>query len=171
MKQTQIKDRSITDAEILDEPSQTHPGVLARQAHQAAVEIAISPITEKPILEFPKQVAVLDDQGVYLGLTLVSAANELTSNHLPDINECDLPAGQYKWNKAKLCFERTPQASTARKVTEAHTLYAIAQGFKSLAAKGHEFPEVTKNWLSWYDTAISGELRPIFPNVAPTSNK
>lgn len=40
--------------------------------------------------------AQLDAQGVYQGMVEVEPA-QLTDRHLPTITECDLPAGEYRW--------------------------------------------------------------------------
>lgn len=41
--------------------------------------------------------AVLDERGVYLGMQDVDDPSDLTDRHLPQITQCDLPAGLYVW--------------------------------------------------------------------------
>lgn len=42
------------------------------------------------------RVALLDENGVYLGLVHVNR-EDLTALHLPQITECDLEPGKYQW--------------------------------------------------------------------------
>lgn len=41
--------------------------------------------------------ALLDAQNVYLGIVEVQK-DQLTSRHLPQVSECDLEPGRYRWN-------------------------------------------------------------------------
>lgn len=41
--------------------------------------------------------ALLDERGVFLRMDEVENLAALTDRHLPQIVECDLPAGQYLW--------------------------------------------------------------------------
>jgi hypothetical protein len=41
--------------------------------------------------------ALLDKEGVYLRIDVLSSAAEITDRHLPQITECDLPPNRYKW--------------------------------------------------------------------------
>jgi hypothetical protein len=41
--------------------------------------------------------ALLDEQGIFLGIDELTDAGQLTDQHLPGITECDLPPGRYRW--------------------------------------------------------------------------
>ena len=41
--------------------------------------------------------ALLDATGVYLQIDELASDRDLTPQHLPQITECDLPPGQYRW--------------------------------------------------------------------------
>lgn len=135
----------------------------------AAEANSVEPIIADMVSEYPKQVATIDAGGIYLGMSTINTLEEVTEYHLTDINECDLPAGQYRWDKENKRFEVVPTVAMARKVSEHHTLYAIAQGFLSLQEAGHEFPLVTKNWLTWYQEAVQGKFGPVKPIIPDNS--
>ena len=42
--------------------------------------------------------AVLDANGVFIGMEEVADPVDLTDRHLPSITECDLPPGEYAWH-------------------------------------------------------------------------
>jgi hypothetical protein len=41
--------------------------------------------------------ALLDADGVYLRMDELTDPGDLTARHLPQIQSCDLPSGQYRW--------------------------------------------------------------------------
>lgn len=41
--------------------------------------------------------ALLNEQGIFLGIDELTDAGQLTEQHLPQITECDLPPGRYRW--------------------------------------------------------------------------
>lgn len=41
--------------------------------------------------------ALLNEQGIFLKIDIVSKKAELTELHLPQITACDLPPGKYRW--------------------------------------------------------------------------
>lgn len=49
-------------------------------------------ITAQPI-----RAALLDEGGRFVRIDSLESADALTPRHLPQITECDLPAGQYLW--------------------------------------------------------------------------
>ncbi len=51
--------------------------------------------------------ALLDERGVYQRMDELEDESKLTAQHLPRITECDLPAGEYVWQPAKV-GERNP---------------------------------------------------------------
>jgi hypothetical protein len=46
--------------------------------------------------------ALLDEQGIFLGIDELTDAGQLTDRHLPLITECDLPSGRYRWVPAEV---------------------------------------------------------------------
>ncbi len=45
--------------------------------------------------------ALLDERGIYQRIDELDDEAKLTAQHLPQITECDLPAGEYAWQPAK----------------------------------------------------------------------
>lgn len=41
--------------------------------------------------------ALLDEQGIFLRIDELDDAEALTERHLPQITDCDLPPGRYRW--------------------------------------------------------------------------
>jgi hypothetical protein len=55
--------------------------------------------------------ALLDESGVFLRMDELAGEGDLTDRHLPEVTECDLPPGLYRWiPSAELA--RFPQGGT-----------------------------------------------------------
>ena len=97
--------------------------------------------------------AVIDADKVYQGMVTLTR-KELSSLHLTEIQECDLPAGKYWWDEKASCFWpiRPPEPE---KALTPNGIKAIFEGFKAIQASGLiDLPKETKRWMNWYERSI-----------------
>lgn len=99
--------------------------------------------------------AVLDDRGVYMGMMATPSRGDRTDRHLVLINECDLPAGKYRWEPAQVDenhpfggrfvpLPREQQALAGEPTVE----QALAFQMLHLSGKaGFVLPDVSLKWL------------------------
>jgi hypothetical protein len=111
---------------------------------------AIPDTPEPPVMV---RAARLDEAGVFQCVDDLPEA-ELTPLHLPQIPECDLPPGAYRWDATAATFVALPKKSAEQQMKEPSTLRAIARGFMSLQQAGHVFPDETRDWLAWYAQSV-----------------
>lgn len=105
--------------------------------------------------------AKLNDAGVFIGMDEI-LESELTSNHLPQITDCDLPVDAYRWvvDESKPeggTFVRLPKPSAERQLKEPNTMQAIYKGFVAIKASGLALPNETENWMAWFSTTIDAK--------------
>lgn len=97
--------------------------------------------------------ARIDKDGVYLGMEDVPEG-ELTAEHLPQITECDLPPGKYRWRAEAGAF--VPIDSGFRQI-EPDALAAIHAGLEAVRKSGVKLPKVTTEWLEHFKTTWDGQ--------------
>lgn len=100
--------------------------------------------------------ALIDEQNIYRGLVTVNES-EITDLHLPQIRDCDLVPGKYRWeaNAVSLPFGGTfIPIKQDRKPLPLDALGATALGFIGLAAQGSLVPQQTLEWAQRYLTTI-----------------
>lgn len=104
-------------------------------------------------VESPKTVraALLDGDGVYLGMDDIPA-DLLTDRHLPEVGDCDLPPGKYRWDADRKTF--LPLARPSRDSLPPEAVRAIALGFLALSAQGAKLPRETQDWLKEYASSF-----------------
>ena len=94
------------------------------------------------------RVALLDETDVFVGMVDLAEGGRLTSRHLPQVPECDLPPGRYKWNGK--AFEPLPAAQ----VRPADDVPSLEEVVALLILRPND-PRLTR-WAQWYRTTIEG---------------
>jgi hypothetical protein len=92
--------------------------------------------------------ALLDAAGIYLGIVEVDKT-ELTARHLPQIPECDLEPGRWRWNgkyMEPLKAAEIPPEEGAPALEE--VVYLLATGQAADAR--------VRAWTAWYAKTIDG---------------
>jgi hypothetical protein len=102
--------------------------------------------------------ARLDADGIYQGMDHLPK-DQLTPLHLPQIQDCDLPAGHARWVPDKAApyggsFHYLRRTVTKEALTDANTVRAIACGFLALQAQGFKLPSETLAWLEKYTASF-----------------
>lgn len=97
-------------------------------------------------------VAHLDAEDVYWGTAEITP-EEVTSDHVPLPNGCDLPPGRYKWDKAAHTFVSLSDLRQ-RAVEQPVALNALAWALLALSAAGSQLPAPCLVWLDWYIDTI-----------------
>lgn len=87
--------------------------------------------------------ALHDADWIYQGIVEV-AKSELTNRHLPEVTECDLLPGQYKWDPEQRTYQ--PLKMNKHKKIDEGALVAIARGFAAIQAQGTVLPAETVKW-------------------------
>ena len=102
-------------------------------------------ITAQPI-----RAALLDEGGRFVRIDSLESADALTPRHLPQITDCDLPVGEYRWDRERHTFVPLPAAQRARagRPTLEH---ALAFDLLARWERGDELPSVC---LAWFDDAL-----------------
>lgn len=107
-------------------------------------------MNENETPDSPPTVAVarFDAAGVYQGIEQIPA-DQVTDNHVPLPDGCDLPSGRYFWDRDKATF--MPLASPQQRAVEAPVaLNALAWGLLAMHAAGMRLPKASLNWLDHY---------------------
>ena len=93
--------------------------------------------------------ALLDERDVYVGIVEI-APWDATTRHLTAITDCDLPVGEYRWDRERHTFVPLPAAQRARagRPTLEH---ALAFDLLARWERGDELPSVC---LAWFDDAL-----------------
>lgn len=89
--------------------------------------------------------ALLDERDVYLGVVEIDP-DAATDRHLLEICDCDLPPGEYRWDREQHAFVPLPaimRACAGRPTIE----HAIAFDMLDRYQRGHGLPEVSLLWL------------------------
>ncbi len=106
--------------------------------------------TEAPAPLIP--VARLDADGLYAGLDHLPAS-EITEDHIVLRDGCDLPPGQYRWDRARQSFipAGTPEA---RAVEALPPLNALAWGLLAMWNANLKLPAKSARWLDGHIQTI-----------------
>lgn len=119
-------------------------------------ENGIEPAGEVVVVEEKVFAARLDDRGVYQGVDELDSAEALTDRHLPEVTECDLPPGKYRWNRERKTFEALEHASVRAAVDVPSVEEIVYELAGHLGEKAS--PAVIK-WMDWYRSSIDGRTR------------
>lgn len=97
-------------------------------------------------------VARLDADGVYHGIDHLPA-DQVTADHVPLPDGCDLPPGCYRWDRASSAF--VPLAGPQQRAVEAPVaLNALAWGLLAMHGAGLRLPPAAAAWLDVYVKTI-----------------
>ncbi|MCS7002800.1 MAG: hypothetical protein NZ518_08125 [Dehalococcoidia bacterium] len=101
--------------------------------------------------------ALLDERDVYLGMVEVEE-DRLTDRHLPEITDCDLPRGEYRWDREARTFVPLPrrQRTEAGRPTFEHAAFFY---WLALWERGWKLPLVTLSWMD--DVLQTVDFRPV----------
>lgn len=92
--------------------------------------------------------ARLDGRGVYQGMDEFDALEDLTARHIPEVTDCDLPPGKYRWNAQMKTFDALERSS----IRPAPDVPAIEDVIYELAAAlGERVPDNVVRWMDWYE--------------------
>jgi hypothetical protein len=92
--------------------------------------------------------ARLDALGVYQGIDVLDDASHLTPQHLPQITECDLPPGRYRWTGDQFRPLRAAQVKPGPELPDLErVVYRMA---KLMQANGIALHADVERWCAWY---------------------
>jgi hypothetical protein len=92
--------------------------------------------------------ARLDALGVYQGIDVLDDASHLTPQHLPQITECDLPPGRYRWTGIQFMPLRAAQVKPGPDLPDLErVVYRMA---KLMQAQGIPLHGDVQRWCAWY---------------------
>jgi hypothetical protein len=102
-----------------------------------------------------RRVALLDDRDVFIGMDTIADDSQLTDRHLPQISECDLAPGAYRWDAARGTFLPLPRDSAGRPADVPSIEEALFE-LLDVAPKVMRFnltPRLQK-WVDWYSKRL-----------------
>lgn len=104
-----------------------------------------------------KQTAVVDAKNIYLGMFEEGAELPAGALRIPEITECDLEPGRYRWQGDS--FVPVRRDAEGRLQESPDMIHAIYDGFGALERQGFDFPPSTKEWMRWYATTFDNNIR------------
>lgn len=94
---------------------------------------------------------LIDGRRVFQRVVELPDAAALTPDHLPEIDECDLPPGRYFWDEAEKTFLPIPKAAKRGSADlGAQTINVLALTIHTLQTAGMPQPQESLDWLAWY---------------------
>ena len=97
----------------------------------------------------PVKAALLDADGYFVRMDETA---ELTPRHLPQIDACDLPPGQYRWDGTT--FVHAPRALPQDFDLPPHAERAIVKGFEAVLAAGIPLPDETVRYVEHFRRTV-----------------
>ena len=103
--------------------------------------------------ETPKRItaARLDADGYFAGMDELPET-ELTERHLPNVSECDLPPGKYRWIDGAFVHAPKPKAEDLNLTP--HAERAIVKGFEAVMASGIKLPPETVRYVEAFKKTV-----------------
>jgi hypothetical protein len=92
--------------------------------------------------------ARLDALGVYQGIDVLDDPSHLTPEHLPQITECDLPPGRYRWTGDQFRPLRAAEVKPGPDIPDLErVVYRLARIMQS---QGIPLHGDVQRWCAWY---------------------
>jgi hypothetical protein len=92
--------------------------------------------------------ARLDALGVYQGIDVLDDPSHLTPEHLPQITECDLPPGRYRWTGDQFRPLRAAEVKPGPDIPDLErVVYRLA---RIMQAQGIPLHGDVERWCAWY---------------------
>lgn len=103
------------------------------------------------------KVAVLDRDGVYQGMAEVEELGPLHVEAAEFGGACDLPPGQYRWDRKERHFMPLPRTQHASADIPPDALRAIWKALAHLRDRGEAFPTETERWIAAYGKTLDAK--------------
>ena len=121
-------------------------------------------------------VSVLDENDVFVGTAKVPKGEVHPERHLPQVPNCDLPPGQYKWNRDAQTFEHLAplgKRKAERILGDAKAITAIVKGFEAAHKAGVPMPKETLHLIDAHNMMQAGteKLRGYDPTLKRFKDK
>jgi hypothetical protein len=98
-----------------------------------------------------RRVALLDDRDVFIGMDTIADDSQLTDRHLPQISECDLAPGAYRYDFIRQTFVPMVRNSAGRPLdvpSVEEVLYELLVAAPRILK--FNLPPRLAKWVAWY---------------------